>query len=252
MQFIDTHVHLTYPDYLKTPDGLSGVIRRAKEVGVTGYVLPGLDLASSHAVIALARQFSEIIPAVGLHPLGENEPLEPFEALAKLLEVKAIGEIGTDRNAGAMEEQEKRFRFFLGLAVRTGKPGLIHIRETWDETFQILADYPQLRNKAVIHCFTGTTQETGKMAELGLLMSVTAILPRKNIPLETLEAVKAWPLEQMMLETDGPYLPWPGEKYPNEPSTVARVAHFIADLKGVSVDEVAEKTTHTAKQFFDL
>ncbi|HEY1074777.1 MAG TPA: TatD family hydrolase [Patescibacteria group bacterium] len=248
MQFIDTHVHLTYPDF----GDIGEVITRAKEVGVTRFVSPGLDFKSSEQVIALAKSYPEIIPGIGLHPLGEAEELAPYADLAKLPEVKAIGEIGTDRNAGPMEDQEKRLRFFLDLAVQTEKPALIHIRETWDETFQILADYPQLRGKAVIHCFTGTKKEASKMRELGLLMSVTAILARKNMSPETLEAVKEWPLDQMMLETDGPYLAWPGEKWPNEPSTVAKVAQFIAELKGVSIEEVAERTTQTAERFFNL
>lgn len=248
MQLIDTHVHLTYPDY----GDLGEVIARAKAVGVARFVSPALDFASSQQVIELAKHYPEIIPAIGLHPLGEAEDLEQFVALAHTEEVKAIGEIGTDRNAGPMEGQEKRLRFFLDLAVQTKKPALIHIRETWDETFHILADYPQLRGKAVIHCFTGTRKEASKMAELGLLMSVTAILARKNTASETLEAVKEWPLDQMMLETDGPYLAWPGEKWPNQPVTVKKVAELIAELKQVPLEEVAVKTTATAEKFFNL
>lgn len=252
MQLIDTHVHLSYEDYLKTPGGLEGVILRAKEAGVTLFVSPGLDLVTSEQVITLAQQYPQIIPAVGLHPLSIAEDLEPFRALANQPEVKAIGEIGTDSNAGPMEEQVARLRFFLDLAVETNKPALIHIRDTWDETFAVLHDYPLLQHKAVIHCFTGGLREAGIMKELGLVMSVTAILARKNTNPETLQAVKAWPLDQMMLETDGPYLPWPGEKYPNEPVTVARIATFVAELKGMSVEEVSHQTTQTAKLFFNL
>lgn len=247
MHLIDTHIHLTYPDYAAD---FPGMLARAQEAGVVQYVCPGLDYESSQAAIALARQYPAIIPAVGLHPLSDPTDLTAFEDLATLPEVKAIGEIGTDVKAGPMGEQEARFRFFLDLACKVGKPVLIHIRETWGETFRILADYPQLRNKAVIHCFTGGKAEASKIDELGLLLSITAILARKNVSPETLEAVKGWPLGRMMLETDGPYLAWPGETWPNEPSTVRRVAEFVAALKGISVDEVAETTTQVAKRFF--
>lgn len=252
MELFDTHVHLTYPDYLETPDGLSGVITRARAAGVTRYVCPGLDSASSQAAIGLAQQHPEIIPAVGLHPLGEEEDLEVFRTLAAQPQVKAIGEIGTDRKAGPMDLQEERFRYFLDLARDTDKPALIHIRETWEDTFRILRDYPELRGKAVIHCFTGGEVEGRQIDELGLLLSVTAILARKNINAETLGVVRDWPLERMMLETDGPYLSWPGESSPNEPVTVRRVAEFVANLKGVSIEEVAEKTTQTARKFFSI
>lgn len=244
---IDTHVHLTWPDYTD----IVGVIERAKEVGVDTFVVPGLDLASSKKAIELSEQFSEIIPAVGLHPESPDEDLEAFRELAHDRRVKAIGEIGTDSKCGAMALQEKRFRFFLDLAVETGKPALIHIRDTWEPTFAILRDYPQLKGKAVIHCFTGGKNEARQIDELGLFVSVTAILARSALA-ESCEVIKDWPLDQLMLETDGPFLAWPGEKWPNEPKTVAQIAQLVADLKGMSVADVADKTTQNASRFFNL
>jgi TatD DNase family protein len=244
---IDTHTHLTYPDF----EPLGDVITRAKEAGVDLFVVPGLDLASSQQAIALSEQHPEIVPAIGLHPESPAEDLEAFRALAHDPRVKAIGEIGTDIKSGDMTLQEQRFRFFLDLAVETGKPALIHIRDTWEPTFAILRDYPQLRGKAVIHCFTGGKNEATQIRELGLFISLTAILARPALT-EACEVVKEWPLDQLMLETDGPYLAWPGEKWPNEPKTVARIAQLVADLKQVSVDEVATQTTATSKEFFHL
>lgn len=247
MYMIDTHVHLTWDDYTDLP----GLIQRAKEVGVDRFVVPGLDLASSKRAIALSDQYPEIIPAIGLHPESPDEDLDAFRALAHDPRVKAIGEIGTDAKSGDMALQEKRFRFFLDLAVETNKPALIHIRDTWEPTFAILRDYPQLQNKAVIHCFTGGKNEAAQIRELGFFVSVTAILARPALT-ESCAVIADWPLDRLMLETDGPFLAWPGEKWPNEPKTVAQIAQLVADLKGLSVDDVAQTTTRTAETFFNL
>lgn len=244
---IDTHVHLNLPDY---PD-LPGLIERAKAVGVDRFVVPGLDVASSQKALALAETHPEIIPAIGLHPLSEPEDFALFEAIAQDKRVKAIGEIGTDSKAGPWEAQEKRFRSFVELAIRTQKPVLIHIRDTWENTFLILEDYPELAGRAVIHCFTGGKAEAGRIRRLGLLVSVTAILARPALK-STHDVLRDWPLDQLMLETDGPYLAWPGEPWPNEPKTVARVAQLVAEIKGISVEEVMEQTTRTAERFFGL
>lgn len=248
MQFIDTHIHLTMPDYASD---YAGVFDRAATAGVTHYVCPGIDLASSRQAIALHRDFPQVIPAVGLHPESPDEDLHAFAALAAQSEVKAIGEIGTDRNGGEWSQQEARFRWFLDLAVQLNKPALIHVRETWDETFKILAEYPELKGKAVIHCFTGGPEEARRLSELGLLLSLTGIIGRKNME-ATHEVIKTWPLDQMMLETDGPWLSWPGDPWPNEPTTVLKVAQKVADLKGVSIEAVAGQTTATARRFFSL
>jgi len=248
MNFIDTHAHLTHDDYAGK---LDVVLNQAKEVDVTRYVVPGLDMASSRQAIKLYHEFSSILPAIGLHPLSATENYESFRELAALPEVAAIGEIGTDAKAGDWKEQEARFRFFLELAIEVNKPALIHIRDTWAETFKILADYPELKQKAVIHCFTGGAKEAEQVAKLGLLLSFTAIIARKNMD-ATHEVIKNWPFEQMMLETDCPWLSWPGESWPNGPAAVAKTGEFIAGLKGVSVEEVANQTTKTANKFFDL
>jgi TatD DNase family protein len=244
---IDTHVHLNLDDYTD----LGGAIARAVEVGVDQFVVPGLDLASSQKALEMSWQYPQTVAAIGLHPMSADEELEPFRELARDPHTTAIGEVGTDAKAGDWANQEKRLRFFLELAIEVNKPVLLHVRDTWDPTFAILRDYPQLRGKAVIHCFTGGQAEAAQIRELGLLISVTAILARPALA-DTCAVVKDWPLDQLMLETDGPYLMWPGEKWPNEPKTVAKIAGLVAQIKEVSVEEVAQQTTQTAKRFFNL
>lgn len=251
MELVDTHVHLTQPEYGGQPGGLAGVIDRAQSVGVTHFVCPGLDYATSHQAIRLSQVYSQVIPAVGLHPLSPEESLSAFESLARQPAVKAIGEVGTDAKAGHMASQEKRLRFFLNLAVSVNKPVLVHNRHTWDDTFRILTDYPQLKGRGVIHCFTGGEIEATRCRELGLLISFTAIIARPNMAAARVVA-KTWPLDQMMVETDGPWLPFPPDRGVNEPATVAKIAQFIADLRGIPFDTVATSTTQTAKRFFGL
>lgn len=247
MQLIDTHVHLMMPEY----SDLASIINRAKSVGVSRFICPGIDWETSNKAIELHKIYPEIIPAVGLHPTNPSEDLSKYEALAHIPEVRAIGEIGTDIRATDLKEQEKRFRFFLELAIAVNKPALIHVIRTWDMTFAILADYPQLQGKAVLHCFAGGQEEAKKAANLGLLLSFTAIIARKGMT-KTHEVIKNWPLDQMMLETDGPWLAWPGEDGPNEPKTVPRIAQYIADIKGESVETIAQTTTQAASDFFAL
>lgn len=248
MELIDTHVHLMMPEYEKT---LPEVLSRAKERSVTTFICPGIDLPTSKQAIDLHNKYPEIIPAVGLHPMAQNEDLGQFADLAQNPVVKAIGEIGTDIRAGDFAEQEKRFRFFLELAIKTNKPALVHTIRTWEPTMKILADYPELKGKVVMHCFNAGEEEANQAKALGVLLSFTAIIARKGMS-DTHNVIKSWTLEQMMLESDAPWLAWPGDGEVNEPKVVALICKFIAEIKGIAVEEVAQKTTNTAQTFFAI
>lgn len=250
MELIDTHVHLTMPEYADQPGGLDGVLERANQAGVTTFIIPGIDFDHCTKAQKLANTHENIFFAVGDHPSTTTDA--NMDSLVTDPKCVAIGEVGFDSKSGPVEHQETCFRHFLDLAVAHNKPVILHIRDLWGDTWRVLSDYPQLRNRLVVHCFTGGQAETEQMERLGVLMSVTAILARKNTTPETLEAVSSWPLEKMMLETDGPWLPFPGEPYPNEPTTVAKICQFIANIKGISAEEVATTTTQTAKDFFGL
>lgn len=236
------------PDY----SDVAAVIDRAKAMGVQKCIIPGIDLPNLKKAVNLAETFDDVYFAVGLHPSSEEEEISEFISSAQHPKCVAIGEIGLDSKAGPVENQEPRFRQFLDLAAEYDKPVILHIRDHFSDVWRVVADYPTLKNRCVVHCFTGGHDEATEMTRLGIWMSVTAILARKSTSSETLEAVKSWPLENMMLETDGPWLPFPGEPYPNEPTTIAKIAQFIANLKGTSVEEVARTTTQTAEQFFGI
>lgn len=249
MELIDTHTHLNMSGL---SENVEAVLTRAKTAGVVKYLVPGVDLETSRSAIELSRIYREVSAAVGLHPEAQDEPLEPFRELVKDPSVKAIGEIGLDKLSKiSLSEQGKRLCWFIELAINNNKPVILHVREYWDEMFAILRKYPELKNRAVIHCFTGGEKEAKMAEELGLLISVNAIITRPKLA-TTIDVIKSWPLEKLMLETDGPFLNWPGETGPNEPKTVAKIAEFIAEIKGVPVDEVASTTTQTAERFFGL
>ncbi len=246
---IDTHVHLMHKDYENSLGGVAGVLERAANVGVTHCVVPSLDPPTTIDVLRLAKEFSQIIPAVGLHPLSPDEVLAPFESFIALPEVKAVGEIGFDAKAGDAAAQSARVRFFLELAAKYNKPAIIHIRDMWAEAFEVLADYRHV--PMVIHCFTGGDQEAARCRELGLYISVTALIVRPALE-ATREVIKSWPLDHLMLETDGPWLSFPGDTWPNEPATVAKIAASIAELREEDVEFIANQTTQTARRFFQL
>lgn len=247
VRLIDTHTHLNITPLIEEVDG---VVERARAAGVHWFVVPGLDYATSRKSLELAERHPSIIPTVGLHPLSERDvDLAAFAELAADPPIKAIGEIGTDHKAGDWSCQERWLRFFLELAIRLKKPALIHIRDTWEPTLRVLRDYPELGGRAVVHCFTGGAEEAAALCELNVLISVTAILARAQMTAAR-EVVKTWPIDRLMLETDSPYLPWPGELWPNEPKTVTRVARLVAELKGLPTEVVATATTKTAEAFF--
>lgn len=246
---IDTHVHLMHKDYENVPGGVAGVLERAEAVGVTHCVVPALDPLTSKQAIELAHAFPQIIPAIGLHPLSPDEVLLPFESYIALPEVKAVGEIGFDSKAGDTVAQSDRVKFFLDLAAKYNKPAIIHIRDMWDDAFTVVQEYPQV--PMVVHCFTGGEREAERCRQLGLYLSVTALIVRPALE-ETRLVIKEWPLDRLMLETDGPWLSLPGDSWPNEPATVAKIAAYIAELRGEDAELIADQTTQTARQFFQL
>jgi TatD DNase family protein len=248
MSFIDTHVHLWHDDYSGL---LPAVVNRSIAAGVTRFVVPGIDLNTSKQAIDLAKEYKGIIPAIGLHPLNPEEPLEPFAELAALPMVKAIGEIGIDKRAGDFNQQEKRFRFFIELAIKVRKPILVHILHPWEPVLKKMIENPELVHKAVWHCFNADVVAAHAAREIGLLLSFNAIIARKKME-PTHEVITTWPLEMMMLETDGPWLSWPGVQGPNEPGTVIKVAERIAELKDIELEAVAETSTLIATNFFLL
>jgi TatD DNase family protein len=256
---IDTHAHLDYTDY---DEDRAQVISRASEAGVTEIISIGTRPDSSTRAVELAENFPTIWATVGIHPNEAGEApadiVERLRALAQSSRVVAIGEIGLDyhhlpENPTEIEKVKSRqaevFRAQLELAVELGLNAVIHQRDSWDDTLKILGEFTG-RVRGVFHCFGGTLEQALEVISLGHLVSFTGIVTFKNAR-QVQATAQNVPFDQFMVETDCPYLaPTPDRGKRCEPAHTRRVAIQIAQLRGNTVEEIAERTTETAREFF--
>jgi TatD DNase family protein len=258
---IDTHAHLDYPDY--DPDRAK-VIARAADAAVTEIISIGTRIDSSIRAVELAENFPNIWATVGIHP-GEadaapDDAVERLRALAQSRRVVAIGEIGLDYHhlpenspdiTAYKQRQARLFREQLDLTVELGLNAVIHQRDSWDDTLDILRGYTG-RVRGVFHCFGGTLEQAREVLALGHLVSFTGIVTFKNAR-QVQATAQDIDTAGFMVETDCPYLaPMPDRGKRCEPAHTRRVAEHIAQLRGVSVDEIGARTTQTAREFFQF
>jgi len=256
---IDTHAHLDYTDY--DPDRAE-VIARATAAGVTEIISIGTRLDSSARAVELAENFPNIWATVGIHPSEADEApddaVERLRALAQNSRVVAIGEIGLDyhrlpEDPAEAEENKLRqvvlFRRQLELTAQLGLNAVIHQRDSWDDTLNILSNFTG-KVRGVFHCFGGTLEQAQEVIALGHLVSFTGIVTFKNAR-QAQETARNVAVDQFMVETDCPYLaPTPDRGKRCEPAHTRRVAVQIAQLRGLALEEIAERTTATAREFF--
>ncbi|MCE0482771.1 MAG: TatD family hydrolase [Methylacidiphilales bacterium] len=256
---IDTHAHLDYPDY--DPDRPE-VIARAAQAGVTEIISIGTRIDSSTRAVELAENFPSIWATVGVHPSeardAPDDAIDHLRRLAQSPRVVAIGEIGLDYHhlpgdPAAVEVDKKRqadlFRRQLELALSLGLNAVIHQRDSWDDTLAILREFTG-RVRGVFHCFGGTLEQAREVIALGHLVSFTGIVTFKNAR-QVQSTAQDVPFDQFMVETDCPYLaPTPDRGKRCEPAHTRRVAEQIAQLRRVAVEEIAARTTETARGFF--
>ncbi len=248
--FIDTHTH---PQMRQYDQDRSEVMRRAQEAGVA-MICVGVDLESSHQAIALANEHDGVWASVGLHPNDNLQEIYDQQAYAQLAEdgsVVAIGEIGLDYYRTPDKEQQiiqrQRFEQQLQLAELTGKPCIIHCREAHTDMRAMLHGRVVW---GVIHSFTGTWPDAQRYLELGFCLGFNGII---TFARQYDEIVRQIPLERLFLETDAPFLtPLPYRGKRNESSYLPHIAQKIAELRGITVQEVAQQTTKNAKALFGL
>lgn len=253
---IDTHAHLTFPEFQAD---LPEVINRAKAAGVEAIVNIALDEPAILASLKLAEEYPDyIFTGLGLHPHDAKEwqieSYEKLKAFAKNKSVVAIGEMGLDYhyNLSPADVQKEVFRQQLRLAQELDLPAIIHSREAVNDTLIILHEENQGKLKGVLHCFCGEMELAEKALALGLMVSFTGNItfPKAD---KVRQAAKALPLEKIMIETDCPFLaPQTKRGQRNEPAYVVSVAEKIAELKGLSIEEVARTTTLNARRFFKI
>lgn len=254
--FVDSHCHLDFPEYA---DQLPDILVRMTEAKVQNAMCISVDMPDFPKVLALAEAHDQLFATVGTHPDYEDTP-EPSEdqlvELAKYPKVLAIGETGLDyyrmgdKTYAEMEWQRDRFRTHIRAAIRANKPLIIHTRSASEDTIKIMKEEGASQVGGVMHCFTESWDVAQASMDLGFYISFSGIVTFKSA--KDLQATCLQvPLERMLIETDSPFLaPIPHRGKTNEPSWVAHVGQFIADLKGVPVEIVAKHTTENFKTLF--
>jgi len=281
---IETHAHLDYPDFTNDFDD---VLRRANEAGVSRIITIGTSIESSRRAVDLAEKHSSIYAVIGVHPTyaekAEDDVMTPLRELAKRRRVVAIGETGLDYHhlpsveaakdknvqvfaralQGEVEEeieaniqdgayksrQAGLFQQQLDLAAELGLNVVIHQRDAWDDTLEIMKPYTG-KLRGVFHCFGGTLEQANEVLDLDHLVSFTGIVTFKN-GANVREVAAKVPFWKFMVETDCPYLapvPFRGKRC--EPAHTRIVAETIAAARGVPLQEIAKATTETAENFF--
>jgi TatD DNase family protein len=281
---IDTHAHLDYPDFASDFDE---VLRRATEAGVTRIITIGTSVESSRRAIAVAEKYPNVYAVIGVHPTTADESGEdvitPLRDLAKSPRVVAIGETGLDYHrlpsielakerkaqvfAKALQssteeqieadihdgsyksKQASLFEQQLDLAAELGLNVVIHQRDAWDDTLEIMRPYSG-KLRGVFHCFGGSLEQANEVLDLDHLVSFTGIVTFKNgtAVREVAAQIPSW---KFMVETDCPYLapvPFRGKRC--EPAHTRLVADSIAAARGINIEELAGATTETAENFF--
>jgi TatD DNase family protein len=267
LNLIDTHAHL---DFAKFDTDRPAVLERAKAEGVVAILNAGTDVDTSRRAVELAAQNKMVYAAVGMHPHDakklDGAALAELRELACRAEVVAVGEIGLDfyRNLSPRDVQRRAFRAQLAWAAKLGKPVIIHDRDAHEEVMVILNDWakglrdsplsgngdPAAARLGVLHTFSGDLGMAQQAIALGFYISISGpVTYKKASRLRTI--VQALPLDRLLVETDCPFLaPHPHRGKRNEPAYVRLVAERIAEIKGISLDEVAEATTANARSLF--
>ena len=256
MELIDTHCHLTFDGLIQDIDG---VIARSKAAGVTSWITVGTDMQENQKTVELTEKYDNMYAAVGMHPHDAKDltadTLTELKELAQSKKVVAIGETGLDYhyNFSKQTDQKRAFAAQLTIAKELNLPVIIHCREAFDETMEILDRFGHGLKNVVFHCFSGSAQQARIILDYGFYISFTGVVTFKNAEL-TRQAAEIVPLDRLMLETDCPYMsPEPMRKQKiNEPALMVHTAKFLAELKEMDPADFANAVTATSKDFFGL
>jgi TatD DNase family protein len=256
VDFIDTHAHMTSGELAPQ---LADVIARAEAAGIRQIISVASDAEDAQAAHELATAHRGIFSSAGVHPHEAGKvaagDLDRITALWGRPKVVAVGEIGLDYyyDFADRESQRRVFAEQLERALHVDLPLIIHCRDAFIDCVAMLEQHGFRNRRVVFHCFTGTTAEAACVAEHGWRISFTGVVTfRKSVELQ--QIAKAYPADQLMVETDSPYLsPEPVRKMrPNEPANVAHTATFLAQLRGVPLALLASQTHANSTSFFGL
>ena len=251
---IDSHAHIYYRDYIGDFDEM---LQRAADAGVGAILVVGTDLETSRESVALAEKHPQLFAAVGIHPHDAGRVTEAcYDVIRRLAlsssKVVAVGEIGLDfyRDRSPRDLQEDVFRRCLQLAAELDKPVIVHDREAHQRVMAILRE--ESVRRGVLHCFSGDSAMAAEAIGMGLYISIPGTITYPaNEALR--EAVRTVTIDRMLIETDCPYLtPVPHRGKRNEPAFVRLTAERLAEVKGLSLDDVARITTKNTGDLFGI
>ena len=252
---VDSHCHLDYEDF--NPEGVEEIVARARAAGVGHFLTICTEVSKFPQVLAVAEKFGDMHCTVGTHPHHAADPAEinvtreQLVSLAQNPKVIGIGETGLDYyyEHSPREEQQKNFATHIEAAMETDLPLIVHTRDADADTARVLREAGQRRARGVIHCFSSDQKLADAALDLGFYISFSGIVTFKKA--EDIRAVaKSAPLDRILVETDSPYLaPIPHRGKRNEPAFVVHTAQMMAELRGISVEDLAAATT---KNFFTL
>ncbi|MCV6637357.1 TatD family hydrolase [Candidatus Albibeggiatoa sp. nov. NOAA] len=250
---VDSHCHLDLDK--QTP--AETLLQNAQEMGVNHCLCVSVDLESFPTVLSHAQQHDNVFASVGVHPNstgGVDPTVEQLVELADDENIIAIGETGLDyfRSQGDLTWQHDRFKVHIEAAKQTKKPLIIHTRESAQDTVKVLQAEKANEIGGVMHCFVEDWETASQAMDMNFYISFSGIVTFKSAK-DLQEVAKKVPLDRMLVETDSPYLaPVPHRGKINQPAYTRHVAQFIADLRGESLETIAEHTTQNFFRLFNL
>lgn len=255
MILIDTHSHIFLNDFT---EDIESVIERASAAGVKKIIMPNINITTLKPMISLSNKYSGIcLCSLGIHPTDiGDDPEKEFDDIQKLYpnqKYTAIGETGIDLywDKTNLENQIKGFIKHIELAGELDLPLIIHTRDSFDITYDILSKHKKSFTKGVFHCFSGNMEQVQKAVELGFKIGVGGSLTFKNSNLPLL--LKSVKIENIILETDAPYLaPMPYRGKRNEPSYLQHVADKLSEIYSLEREETGRITSTNASELFNL
>jgi len=261
MELIDTHCHLTFEPLAGDIDE---VVERSIAASVISWITVGTNSLHNRKAVEFAGRFNNMYASVGIHPhdvesVTTHTPTE-LNKLAQDVKVVAIGETGLDfhydssnSNPALRPAQKRLFAAQLKIAADLNLPVIVHSRDAFDETIDMLEQYGSSVKKVVFHCFSGSPEQANLVLDKGFYISLTGVVTFKNAQ-KAQQVAKIVPTDRLMLETDCPYMsPEPMRKQKiNEPALMLHTARFIADLKQMDITSLATAVTTTSRAFFNL
>ncbi len=254
---VDSHCHLDCIDLSEFDNNFDNLIQQTLDAGVEHMLCVSINLKQYPAMLEKVRNYPMISVSVGMHPMADETDDFSIDYLTQLAtdeKVVAIGETGLDYyyHKDDPDWQQERFRAHINVANKVDKPVIIHTRDASDDTLDILREEGAEKCGGVIHCFTETQDFADQALEMGFMISMSGIVTFRNAD-ALREVAKSIPDDKLLIETDSPYLaPMPHRGKQNQPAFVQHVAETLADIRGTSVEHIAEISRNNFYRLFNI